>query len=110
MELTHLRNGATLLVYTQLTRETLMLICNYSSLKKDNNNLLKVMLDASLISQLLKTPLTKITFSASVKRRQLRLLKKFTLWKLETLHLTVRNSREVLRYKSHLMFKVTSQF
>jgi hypothetical protein len=58
-------------------------ICNYSLLKKDNNKFLKDLPPHSLICLSLMSILKKILFSFSVKKKLLKTLKNFTLWKLE---------------------------
>jgi hypothetical protein len=79
-------------------------------LKRDNNNFLKDMLAASLTSQSLIMLLSRITSSVFVRRRLLRQLKGYTLWKLVIHNLDNKSLRELLIFQCHPMFKVTSQY
>jgi hypothetical protein len=110
MELTLLRNGASLWVSTQMIRETLMLTCSSSSLNLDSNNSSKGMLAASQIYQSPTIHHTKTVFSASVKRKPPRQVKRSTSWKSESLPQTPPSSRRVLRFRCHLTFKEISQY
>lgn len=106
----HLRNGACLLVYTQMTKRILMPKCNFSLLRRDNNSSSKVMLVASLMYPSLITTSIRTVFSVSVKRKQMRLHKRFISWKSETQLQIHKSLREALKSKCHLMQLEISQF
>jgi hypothetical protein len=103
MELIQSRSGASLWVYTPTNKDRSMPRCSYSSQKKDNSNFWRAMQGALLTYQSQTMPPIKITYSVSVRKRLLRLIKKFTLWRLETLLLDNKSSRKVLILQCQLM-------
>lgn len=104
------RNGATLLVSMLMNKNKLTVRCNSSSQRKDNNRFWKDLQVALQISLLLITQPIKIIYSVSAKRKLMKPVKNYILWKLVILLLINKNSRRVLILQCLLMFKVTSQY
>ena len=101
-------NGAIWLVSTKERTMLSAAICNCSWSRRDSNKYLKGLQLPSLICQSLTPMTTRTPCSASVRKRSMRTLKSFTLWRLVLQHPTNRNSRNLLISKCNKM--ETSQF
>lgn len=78
-------------------------ICNCSWLKRNNNRFLKVSPPLSLICQSLTLMIIKTLYSASVKRKLMKIHKNFISWK-SVLQLQVnKNSKNQLIFKCNKM-------
>lgn len=93
-----------------MNKNKLTVRCNSSSQRKDNNRFWKDLQVALQISLLLITQPIKIIYSVSAKRKLMKPVKSYILWKLVILLLINKNSRRVLILQCLLMFKVTSQY
>ena len=109
--LTQARHGATWWVCTLTKPEISTLRSNFTTLRRSRPCPSRVMLHASLRCQSQKeTILSKMVFSASVRKRLLSKPRGSTSLRSETQHLVPRNSRSTLSFKWLQMHQVISQF
>lgn len=98
-ELIQLENGAIWLVSIKELQMLFAATCNCFWLKRNNNRFLKVSLPLSLTCQSLTPTTIRTLYSASVKRKLMKTLKNFILWKLVPQLQDNKNSKNLLIFK-----------